>query len=245
MTLLVQPFEFFGGLVQLDLRSLRLSHFLLQLGCLLGHLHGQLLNLEGQFFDFGLICTSVLLQRQVVFLLLASGQSPLLQLFLIPVHFELELVHAFIRLEDHVLNVVQSVLLVCNALLQLFNFVLQSAALALSHLLEVLLSLDFLVLGVHETLRVHQFHLDRLEMLLQNFEAFLMLFDLQAELSYEAHFFAHDLVQLLVLIVGVRGEVVVQVILSNGVHNVVGHLFFFFLIFSKFSVTRNLSLLNL
>lgn len=82
-------------------------------------------------------------------------------------------------------------------------------------------------------------------MLLQNFEAFLMFFDLQAKLSHESHFFANNLVQLLVLIVGVWGEVVVQIILSYGVHNVVGHLFFFFLIFSKFSVTRNLSLLNL
>ena len=158
----MQTFEFFGGLVQLNLGSLCLCDFLLKLGRLLGHLHGQLFNLEGEFLDFGLVSAAVLLEGQVVFLFLASGERPLLQLFLIPVHFELKLVHAFVRLEDHVLNVVQSVLLVRNALLQLLNFVLQSATLPLSHLLQVLLSLNFLVFGVHKTLSMHQFHLDRL-----------------------------------------------------------------------------------
>ena len=47
----------------------------------------------------------------------------------------------------------------------------------LSDLLEMLLGFNFLILGVHQTLGMHQLHLDGLEMLLQNLQALLMLFN--------------------------------------------------------------------
>ena len=80
------------------------------------------------------------------------------EFFLVPVHFKFELVHALVGLENHVLDVVQTVLLVSDALLQLLDFVLQTPTLALRYLLHVLLSLDFLVFGVHKTLSMHKFH---------------------------------------------------------------------------------------
>jgi len=115
--LLMQPFEFLGSLVQLNLRGLRLSDFLFELSSFTGDLNGKLLNLKSQLLDLGLISTAELLKGEVVLLLLAGGKSPLLQLLLIPVHLELELVHALVSLEDHVLDVVKSVLLVSNPLL--------------------------------------------------------------------------------------------------------------------------------
>ena len=223
VSFLMQTFEFFCGLVQLDLGGLRLSHFLFQLGCLASDLDGEFLDLEGELLDFGLVGAAELLESEVVFLFLAGGKGPLLQFLLVPVHFELELVHALVRLEDHVLNVVQAVLLVSDALFKLLNLVAQTAALSLSNLLEVLLSLNFFVLGVDEALRVHELHLDRLEMLFKNFEALLMLLDLQAQLSHQAHFLPDDLVQFLVLVVGIGWEVLVQVVLRDRVHDVVSH----------------------
>ena len=155
MSLLMQPFEFFGSLVKLDLSGLRLSHFLLQLVGLAGHLHGQFLDLKGELLYLGLISSSELLQGQVILFLLSGGKGPLFQLLLVPVHLELELVHALVRLEDHVLNIVQAVLLVCNSLLQLLNLVSETTALPLSDLLKMLLRLDLLVLSVDERLGVY------------------------------------------------------------------------------------------
>jgi len=82
----------------------------------------------------------------------------LFEFFLVPVHFKFELVHALVGLENHVLDVVQTVLLVSDALLQLLDFVLQTPTLALRYLLHVLLSLDFLVFGVHQALSMYKFH---------------------------------------------------------------------------------------
>ena len=105
--------------------------------------------MEGELLDFGLVSTSELLKSQVIFFFLARSKGPLLQLLLVPVHLELELVHALVRLENHVLNVIEAVLLVSDALLQLLNLVAQAATLPLCDLLEVLLSFDLLVFGVH------------------------------------------------------------------------------------------------
>jgi hypothetical protein len=55
--------------------------------------------------------------------------------------------------------------LVSDALLKLFDLVLESARLSLGNLLHVFLSLDFFVLGIHETLGVDELHLDRFQML--------------------------------------------------------------------------------
>ena len=180
VALLMQPFEFLCSLVEFNLGGLRLSDFLLELIGLTGHLNSKFFDLKGQFLDLGLISSSELLKRQVVFLLLARGKRPLLQFFLVPIHLQLELVHALICLEDHVLNVVETVLLVGDALLQLLDLVAQTAALPLSNLLQVLLRLNLLILGIDETLSVHQFHLHRFEMVFKNLQTFLMLLDFEA-----------------------------------------------------------------
>ena len=145
------------------------------------------------------------------------------QLFLVPVHFKFELVHALVCFEDHILNVIETVLLISYALLKLFNFVLESTRLALGNLLHVFFSLNFLVFGIYETLSVDKLHLDRLEMLCQNLKTFLMFFDFETELGNQTHLFAHNLVQLFILVVGIRREVLVEVILGYCVYNVVCH----------------------
>jgi len=160
VALLMQTFEFLGGFVELDLRGLRLSDLLFELLAFVADFDGELLDLQRELLDFGLVSAAVLLEGEVVLFLLTGGEGPLLQLLLVPVHLEFELVHAFVGLEDHVLDVVEAVLLVGNALLQLFDFVLEAAGLALGDLLHVLLGFDLLVFSVHERLRVHEFHLN-------------------------------------------------------------------------------------
>lgn len=102
----MQPLELFGSFIQLNLSSLRFSYFLFQLVGLASYFNRELLDLQRQLFDFGFICASVFLKSEVVFFLLTCRESPLLQLFLVPVHLEFELVHSLVGLEDHVLNVV-------------------------------------------------------------------------------------------------------------------------------------------
>ena len=174
----MQTFKFFSCFVELNLSGLCLSHFLLKFISLASNLNGKFLNLKSKLLDLSLISTSELFQSQVIFFLLARGKSPLLQLLLIPVHLQFELVHALVCFEDHVLNVVQSILLVSNPLFQLLNFVSQTTTLTLCNLLEVLLSFNFLVFGVDKALSVHKLHLNRLEMLFQNLQTLLMLFNL-------------------------------------------------------------------
>lgn len=60
-------------------------------------------------------------------------------------------------------------------------------------------------------------------MLFQNFQPLLVLLDLQIELGDKAHFLPDDLVQLLVLVVGIRWEVLIQVVLRDRVNDVVCH----------------------
>lgn len=60
-------------------------------------------------------------------------------------------------------------------------------------------------------------------MLSKDFKTLLVLFDLKAELRNQTHLFTHDLVELLVLIVGIGREVLVEVVLGDRVHNVVCH----------------------
>ena len=52
----------------------------------------------------------VLEERQIVLFLLARGEGPLLELLLVPIHLELELVHAFVALEHGALDSVHLVL---------------------------------------------------------------------------------------------------------------------------------------
>ena len=127
MTLRMKPFELFSGLIQLNLSGLSFGNLQLKLLGLLRNFDSKLLNLQSKLFDLRFICSPILFECEVVFLLLPCRQSPLFELFLVPVHFKLELVHLLVRLEDHVLDVVEAVLLVCDALLELFYLVPQTA----------------------------------------------------------------------------------------------------------------------
>jgi hypothetical protein len=88
------------------------------------NLNSKFLYIECEFLDLSLICSSVLLKSQVIFFFLSGSQSPLLKLFLVPVHLQLELIHPFIGFKDHILDVIQSVLLVCDSLFKLINLIL-------------------------------------------------------------------------------------------------------------------------
>ena len=114
-------------------------------------------------------------------------------------------------------------MLVSNSLFQLLDFIAQATTLTFSDLLKVLLSFNLLILGVNKALGVHKLHLNRLEMLFKNLQTLLMLLNFQAELSNESHLLPHDLVQLLVLIVGIGWEVLVEVVLGDRVNNIVCH----------------------
>ena len=70
----------------------------------------QLLDGEAHLLDLGLVGAGVLLQGQVVLLLLPRGDRPLLHLLLVPVHLQLEGVHALVATENAVLCDVESVL---------------------------------------------------------------------------------------------------------------------------------------
>lgn len=72
------------------------------------------------------------------------------KLFLVPVHFQFKLVHAFVGFKDHILYVVKAVLLVGDALFKLFNFVLKTTTLTLSNLLHVFFGFNFFVFIVNE-----------------------------------------------------------------------------------------------
>ena len=62
VTLLMQAFEFFSCFVKLDLSGLGLSDLLLKLLALRTNFNRQLLDLQSQFFDLGLVSTPVLLK---------------------------------------------------------------------------------------------------------------------------------------------------------------------------------------
>jgi len=117
MALLMQPFELFGRFVELNLSGLGLSYLLLEFLAFAANFDGKFLDLEGELLDFGLVSTTILLQSQVILFLLAGGEGPLLEFLLVPVHFKFELIHALVGFENHILDVVQPVLLISNSLL--------------------------------------------------------------------------------------------------------------------------------
>jgi len=102
----MQSFEFFCCFVELNLSGLSFGNFPLKFISLSGDFYGEFFNLKGKLFNLGFICSSVFLKSKVILLLLSGRECPLLQLFLIPVHFKFELVHFLVGLEDHVLNIV-------------------------------------------------------------------------------------------------------------------------------------------
>ena len=219
----MESLEFFGGFVKLDLGCLCLSHFLFEFCCLASDFDGKLFDLESELLNFRLISTSVLFESQVVLFLLPGSERPLLQLLLVPVHLQFELVHLLIRFEDLILDVVETVLLVSNPLFQFFDLIFQTTALTFGNLFQMFFGFNFLVFGVYQTLGVHKFHFYRFEMLVENLQSLLMLLNLQAELSHQSHLLTHDLIQFLILLIGIRWEVLIQVVLGNRVYNIVSH----------------------
>jgi len=88
VALIVLPAEFLGGLVELNLCSLRFGDFLLEVRLLATDLDSELFYLEVELLDLRAVLFMVLLQGNVVFFLLLTGYGPLLQLFLIPVQLQ-------------------------------------------------------------------------------------------------------------------------------------------------------------
>ena len=89
----------------------------------IAHFNREFFNLKGQLFNLGLVSSTVLLKSKVVFFFLACCKCPLLEFLLIPIHFKFELVHALVCFEDHVLNIVKTILLVSDPLLQFLDLV--------------------------------------------------------------------------------------------------------------------------
>jgi hypothetical protein len=106
MSFSVKSFKFLCGFVKLDLSSLGFCNFPLKLIGFSCNLNGKLFNLKSELFDLGLVCPSIFFKSKVILLLLSGSKSPLFKLLLIPIHFELELVHLLISFKDHVLNVI-------------------------------------------------------------------------------------------------------------------------------------------
>lgn len=178
MTFLMEASELLSSLVELDLRCLRLGNFVLQFLGLARHFNGQFLDLKCQLLNLGLIGAAILFKGEVVLLFLASRQRPLLEFFLVPVHLQFELIHAFVGLEDHILDVVQPVLLVGNARLKFLDLILEAAGLTLSDLFHMLFGFNFLILSIDQALSVNELHLNGFQVLLENLQAFLVLFNL-------------------------------------------------------------------
>ena len=155
----------------------------------MGRAYGELLDLESQFLDLGLVMAFVLLKREIIGLLLPVREHPLLHLLLIPVHLHLVLIHLLVPLENLVLQIVQTLLDLNRAVVQLLELLLDSAILALGHLLQMVLRLDLLVLLVDQRLRVEQLRLHVLEMLGQDLDPLRFLVDFLRELLCEAAFF--------------------------------------------------------
>jgi hypothetical protein len=145
MLLLVQ----LSGLIELNLLSLGISDLLFKLIADFCNINGGLLDVANELCDLFVVEAAILLKSKVIFFLLSSSERPLLELLLIPIHLKFELVHALVGLEDHILNVIESILLVGDSLFQFFYFILKAAALSLSDLLQVLFRLDFLVFSIN------------------------------------------------------------------------------------------------
>jgi hypothetical protein len=159
MSLRVEPLKLLSSLIKLDLRSLGLSNFFLEFVGFFSNFNGKLFDLEGKLLDLGLISSSVFLESEVILLLLSGSKSPLLKLFLVPVHLKFELIHLLISLEDHVLDVVQTILLVGDPVVELLDLIFQTSRLALCDLFHVFFGFDLLVLGIYQRLGMNQFHL--------------------------------------------------------------------------------------
>lgn len=155
--LIVLLLELFCGFVELNLGGLGGGDFLLQFLLFPADFDGQFLDLQVEFPDLGVVFLPVLLEGDVVFLLLLASDGPLLQLLLVPVEFQLDLLDLLVHPEDAHLDVVEPLLVLHDHLIELLDLVLQSAALPLRHLPEVVFGFGLFVLGVDQRLRVEEF----------------------------------------------------------------------------------------
>jgi hypothetical protein len=131
VALRMKSFEFLSCLIKLDLCCLGLCNLHFKLLCFASDFDSELLDVQSKLLNLGFISSAILFQSKVIFLLLSGSQSPLFQLLLVPIH----LIHFLIRFENHVLDVVQPVLLVSHSLVKLLNFVSQASILPFSDLL--------------------------------------------------------------------------------------------------------------
>lgn len=79
----------------------------------------------------------------------------------------------------------------------------------------MLLSFDLLHLLVNQLLSMHQLLLHTFEVFFQNFQPLLMLLYLNLSLMNQLHFFLNDLIQRLVLIIGVLWEILILVVVVD------------------------------
>mmetsp|Transcript_97694 Transcript_97694/g.252836 ORF Transcript_97694/g.252836 Transcript_97694/m.252836 type:complete len:762 (+) Transcript_97694:265-2550(+) len=121
--------EELSSLVHLDLLCLRLSDLVGQFLPPVRILHRELLDRERELPDLGVVRASVLLQRQLVFLLLPRGDGPLLQLLLVPAHLQLELIELLVPSHELVGKGVDLILLVVHQLVQAHDLGLEAAQL--------------------------------------------------------------------------------------------------------------------
>jgi hypothetical protein len=135
VALRMKSFEFLSCLIKLDLCCLGLCNLHFKLLCFASDFDSELLDVQSKLLNLGFISSAILFQSKVIFLLLSGSQSPLFQLLLVPIHLQFELIHFLIRFENHVLDVVQPVLLVSHSLVKLLNFVSQASILPFSDLL--------------------------------------------------------------------------------------------------------------
>lgn len=147
-------FELLGCFVQLDLSSLGRSQFFLEFLLFPAHLHCQLLNLQVELSDFGVVFLSIFLEGDVVFLFLLASDGPLFQFFLVPVEFQLNLFYLLIDPEDAHLHVIEAFLVFYYDFVKLLYLSLQSSTLPFGHLPHVVLSFSFFVLRIDQRLCV-------------------------------------------------------------------------------------------
>lgn len=82
------PLELLSCLIEFDLGGLGLSDLFFEIGLFPANLDRQLFDLEVEILDLGIILLPVFLEGDVVLLLLLAGNSPLLQLLLVPVQLQ-------------------------------------------------------------------------------------------------------------------------------------------------------------
>jgi hypothetical protein len=121
--------------------------------------------LKVQLSDFSVILLSIFLQDDIILFFLFARDGPLLQLFLIPVEFQLDLFNFLIGSEDSDLNIIKSLFVFRDDFIMFLYFILKSSTLSLSDLPHVIFSFSFLIFLVNEAFSVEELLVDISEML--------------------------------------------------------------------------------